>query len=417
MAQEVGRWLAAESAIRAQFLAELFAQPHPMRAFECGLGLAEGADNLNAIWLELAASYAASGSATRDARLLGGFICGVRQRDPSFTSAALEAAIDDPELAPVLPYLQACAGIDAAGIARLRRAIAKGALVAPNFRNIANGSVSNSPPNELAALLEDIGTLSGGLEIALEVLHMHFYSNKEETRNVLLVSVGRDLLARATFNRENAPHDFGTHTVAQICLSGDDGRRAAEKVCSNICAALDRYELSPHNVSYIYKALLETQPFVTLDAFLLSPSPYGIRDRFDLDFQMGPSIETVDPAILLTWANVDPDTRYPLLGKCLRIFRKKNHEEQNDISPLFLSMLNQAPDKRLFLGNPWDRVFPRSGSGSFTHALIQRKAQVMKLAEHADAEVRAWAGDAILELDRWIERERRRDRESEQSFE
>src|SRR5439155_20066410 len=42
MAQEVGRWLASDAAIRAEFLAELLAQPHPMRAFECGRGLAEG---------------------------------------------------------------------------------------------------------------------------------------------------------------------------------------------------------------------------------------------------------------------------------------------------------------------------------------------------------------------------------------
>ena len=98
MAQEVGRWLASDAAIRAEFLAELLAQPHPMRAFECGRGLAEGADDLNAIWLELATAYAAAESGTRDARVLGGFICEAHQRDQSFTSAALEAAIENPRV-------------------------------------------------------------------------------------------------------------------------------------------------------------------------------------------------------------------------------------------------------------------------------------------------------------------------------
>jgi len=416
MAQEVGRWLAADNATRAKFLPELFAQPHPMRAFECGVGLSEGADNLNVIWLELAGSYAVTGSATRDARLLGGFICGAHQRDPTFTSAALEAVINDPELAPVLPYLQARAGIDAAGIARLRRAIAKGVLVAPNFHNIANGSVSNSPPDELASLLEDIAMLSGGVEIAIEILHMHFYSNEQKTPNPRLVSVGRNLLASATFHKNRPLRDFGAHTVVRICLSGDDGR-TAEKVCANICAALASYHISPHDVSYIYKALLETQPFVTLDAFLLSPSQYGIRERFDLHFRMGPSIESVDPAILQKWANVDPDTRYPLIGKCLSMFDKKNNEEQNQISPLFLSMLNDAPDKRLFLGDLWARVHPRSWGGSLAHILVQRKAQIVKLAEEGDAQVRAWVNEVTPELDRWIENERGRDREREASFE
>jgi hypothetical protein len=418
IAQEIGRWLAADAATRAEFLPEVLAHPHPMRALQCGQGLAEGADDLNAIWLELAVSYA-SELATRDPRLLGGFICGAHQRDPSFTSAALEAAIDNPELAPVLPYLQARAGIDATGIARLRRAIAKGVLVAPNFLNIANGSVSNSPPDELAALLEDIAMLSGGIGIAIEILHMHFYGKQKETTyiNPRIKSVGRELLIRADFGKESSIRDFGAHLVILICLDGEDSCGAAEKVCSNLCKALDACCVSPHNVGHMFKALIQTHPFVTLDAFLLSPSQYGIRHRFELDFDIGPSLENIDPAILKAWANRDPHARYPLLGKCLRMFSRRKNEEQNKISPLFLSMLDQAPDKRLFLGELWDRVHPRSWGGSLAHILTQRKAQVMKLAEHADAQVRAWVTDVTPELDRWIERDRGRDREREESFE
>jgi hypothetical protein len=418
MAQEVGRWLASDAAIRAEFLAELLAQPQAMRAFECGRGLAEGANDLNAIWIELATAYGATESRTRDGRALGGFICEAHQRDQSFTSAALEAAIENPDLAPVLPYLQARVGIDAQGIERLRRAIAKGVLVAANFQSIANGSVSKSPPEPLAALIEDIATLSNGVEIALDVLHMHFFSNREETinRNARLVSVGRDLLVRANFSKDSPLRDFGAHTVILICLTGDEGGRAAEKVCGNICSALDAFHVSPHNLSHIFKALLETQPFVTLDVFLLSSS-HGIRHRFDLHFEMGPSLESVDPAILQKWAGRDPQARYPLLGKCLSMFRKKNNEEQNEISPLFLSMLDNAPDKRLFLGDLWDRVHPRSWSGSLAHILIQRKAQVMKLADHSDAQLRAWVSDVMPELDRWIAHERERERAMEESFE
>src|SRR5207245_6576765 len=125
-------------------------------------------------------------------------------------------------------------------------------------------------------LIEDIATLPGGVEIALDILHMHLAGNREETheRNAQLISVGRDLLVRTNFSKDSRPPDHGTHTVIRICLTGDEGRPAAEKVCSSICSALDAYHLSPHNLSHIFKALLETQPFVTLDAFLLSPSPH-----------------------------------------------------------------------------------------------------------------------------------------------
>jgi hypothetical protein len=412
--------LASDAATRTKFLAELLAHPRPMRAFECGRGLAGGADDLNLIWLELATAYAAAECKTRDARILGGFICEAHHRDQGFTSAALEAAIENPQLAPILPFLQACVAIDAEGIERLRRAIVKGVLVGANFQWIANGSVSKSPPEALAALLEGIATLSGGVQIALDVLQMHFSSNHEQTheRNARLISVGRDLLVRANFSKDSKPPDYGTHTVIRICLTGDQGRGAAEKVCSNICSALDAYRIFPQSLADIFKALLEAQPFVTLDAFLLSPSPHGIRHRFDLDFAMGPSLESVDPAILHAWANRDPHIRYPLLGKCLSMFRKENNEEQNEISPLFLSMLDSAPDKRRFLGDDlWDRVHPRSWGGSLAYILSQRKAQVMKLAEHPDAQVRAWADEVTPELDRWIEHARMRDRQMEESFE
>jgi ferredoxin-thioredoxin reductase catalytic subunit len=419
MAQEVGRRLASDAEVRAQFLTELLTQPQALRALECGCGLAEGADDLNAIWLELATAYRAAESRMRNATALGGFIYEAHQRDQSFTSAALEAAIEDPALAPILPYLQARIGIDAEGIERLRRAVAKGVLVAANFQSIANGSVSKSPPESLAALLEDISTLCEGVEIALDVLNMHFYSNREGTNNcnVRLVSVGRDLLVRANFSRDSPLRDFAAHTVILICLTGDEGRPAAEKLCRHVCSALDAYQVSPHNLSYIFKALLETQPFVTLDVFLLSPSPYGIHHRFDMDFTMGPSVESVNPAILQKWASRDPQARYPLLGKCLNMFRKENNEEQNEISPLFLSMLDNAPDKRLFLGDLGNRVHPRSWGGSLAHILEKRKTQVMKLAEHSDTQVRAWVADLMPELDRSIANARESDRATEESFE
>jgi hypothetical protein len=415
MAQEVGRWLANDSAVRAEFLTELLAQPHAIRAFECGRGLAEGSDDLSTIWLELAATYAAAESATRDARSLGGFIYGANQRDPRFTAAALEAAIDNPELAPILPYLQGCTGVDAVGIARLRRALAKGVLFAPSFRYIANGTVSTSPPDELAALLKEIATLPDGVEVALDILHMHLYANREqkENHNRRLVSLGRDLLGRADLSDAR---DYAAHTLIRICLAGNEGQRDAEKICGSLRSAIDAYDLDPHHCQFTLTALFETQPFTALDAFLLTTPSHRICRLFDVDF-VGPSLESLDAAILKTWADRGPGTRYASLGKCISMFRKKNNEEQNELSPLFLSMLDNAPDKRLFLGDLWDRVHPHSWSGSLAAILTERKAQVMKLAEHPDAQIRAWASEVPAELDRWIESDRGREREREESFE
>lgn len=184
-----------------------------------------------------------------------------------------------------------------------------------------------------------------------------------------------------------------------------------------LCSALDAYEVSAHNLHYTFEALLKTQPFATLDGILLSASTYGLRNRLDFDFPQGPSITTVDQPTLQTWADRDPSKRYPLLGQCLSMFRRKNNEEQNEMSPLFLSMLNHAPDKRLFLGDAWHRVHPHSWSGSLAHILVQRKAQLSKLAEDGDSQVQAWVSEVTPQIDRWIEEDRAHDRANEETFE
>ncbi|MFC3549571.1 hypothetical protein ACFOLC_00915 [Lysobacter cavernae] len=50
MAQEVGRELAHDPAVREEFMAELMVAGDQQRAFECGMGLAEGATDLNETW-------------------------------------------------------------------------------------------------------------------------------------------------------------------------------------------------------------------------------------------------------------------------------------------------------------------------------------------------------------------------------
>ena len=100
--------------------------------------------------------------------------------------------IGNPDLAANLPYLLARVAIDGQGISRLRRAIDRGVLSARDFNSIANGRVGGTPPDDLSALLTDVATLPGGVEIALDILHMHFYRDREEgrTRASSLIAVG-----------------------------------------------------------------------------------------------------------------------------------------------------------------------------------------------------------------------------------
>lgn len=364
--------------------------------------------------------FEAAESKSRNATVLGGFIYEAHQRDTGFAETSLEAAIENPALARSLPYLQARIGIDEAGIARLRRAIEKGALQSFDFMSIANGTVGDSPPEALALLLLDIADLPDGVEIALDILHMHFYRDREagRQRNPTLIALGRNLLRRTDFSKKGTLRDYGLHTIIRVCCTGSDGEATARDVCANIRGAMEVCYLSRHDLSHVLKALFETHPAAGLDMFLLPEMTSRNHRLFDADFSFGTPVENMDPAVLRQWADQDAATRYTLLGRAISMFRRKvDDEEDNGISPLFLDMLNYAPDKRAFLGDFWTRLHPRSWSGSLADILARRKAQVLTFRESPYADVRQWVDAILPELDRRIDHERSRDREGEESFE
>lgn len=419
MAKEVGSFLGQDSETRKQFLVELIPASNQQRAFECGEGLAEGATDLSQMWHEIVGEFAQIAPTMRNATVLGGFIYQANQRDAAFTSRVLESAIDDRNLATSLPYLQARVGIDKTGIDRLRRAIGKGVLSAVDFNSIANGVVGDSPPEELSSLLLDIAQLSDGVEIALDILHMHFFRDREAGQqwHHLLIETGRNLLRRTDFSLKGHLRDYGMHTVVSICCAGIEGEDTARDVCDHLSVAIKSYQTSPYDVNYVLKGLFETQTFIALDAFLLHGVTSGTTNLFEMHFSFDTPIEKIDPALLRQWANMDPTLRYPLLGQAIPMFKRKHGEESDDLDPIFLELLDLAPDKYTFLGDYWARLHPRSWMGSLADILTRRRSRVLRLKVSPHAEVRHWVDELLPDLDLWIENEQIRDRDKEERFE
>ena len=418
-AREIGKAMATEPEARRIFVPEVLAEHNAPRAAEFGQGLADGADDLAAMWQELVAAVRPIAASECDTTVLGGFLYRANKRDPDFCSPVLDAAVTDPDLSRHLPYFQARVDLGAAALARLRRAIALGTVGAINFFAIANGLIGVAPARDLADLLDELAGLDGGVERALDILHMYFYRDREEKRDhdPRLVAKGRDLLARADFTKQGMLRDYGLKGVIRISLAGDAGRETARTVCRSIRAALDKVRISSQDLQYILKGLFQVHPDIALDEFLL-PTPLR-RNRFVLERAYGLEgpIAGPDSKILAAWAAHDPAVRYPLLGGGLNLFLDGHDEDAGELSPVFLALLDRAPDKRAFLGNFWDRLHPHGWSGSLADVLLRRRARIKPLKDHPSADVRRWVTDMEGELDRWIESERARDRRHEESFE
>jgi hypothetical protein len=383
------------------------------------VGLAEGTSDLSELWREVITEFAQVDPNARNATVLGGYIYQAHQRDAKFTCSALEVLIDDRDLAPSLPYLQARVGIDDVGINRLRRAIGKGVLRAVDFTSIANGAVGESSPEGLSALLLDVSQLPDGVAVALDILHMHFFCHKDSGRewDQLLIDTGRNLLRRTDFRNIGQLRDFGMQTVVNICCAGVDGADIAREVCENLRVAIELYEASPYDVNHVLEGLFNTQTFIALDAFLLHRVTPETTNLFDMHFSFETPIEKIDLRLLREWANIDSKLRYPPLGQAIPMFKRKHGEESNSLDPVFLELLEFAPDKIAFLGDYWGRIYPRSWMGSLADILIQRRSQVLNFQLSPHPEVRRWVDELLPELSLWIEKEQVRDRAKEESFE
>ncbi len=211
--------------------------------------------------------------------------------------------------------------------------------------------------------------------------------------------------------------DYGLDTIIRICCAGSDGDTTARDVCAHIRGLMEDSYLSHHDFRNVLKALFEVQPAAALDVFLLPRLTSHNQRLFEPGAHFRTPVENMDSVALRQWADQDPTTRYPLLANAISMFSRKDRDDENGLSPLFLDLLNHAPDRRAFLGDFFTRLHPTSWSGSLADIFIRRKAQVLTLRDNQHADVRQWVNAVIPQLDRWIEHERKNDRKNEESFE
>jgi hypothetical protein len=416
-AVDIGKAVASSPSDLHILLPEISSARQQRRAYQFGRGLAQGSLDLGEMWSALKAAYTAAATEHRNPTMMGGFLNEAHARDPDFVALALDAAIDEPSVAPSLPFLQARVGIDEAGITRLRTAIAKAALSSNDFWSIADGSIEGTTPSDLTGLLGDIAGLPGGVAVAIEMLHMYLFSHRNDQNPTApeLIEIGRNMLLRLDFN-EHARR-WGLLVIAQQCLAGFDAEEITRKICQNIRSTLDTGKVSSHVISQLLEGLFDAQPVIALTEFLLGGDADSSVLPIWLRFGDRMPIEKIAPDVLTAWADQDPDSRYNLLSETIGIFTKEHGEEQHQLSPLFLALLDRAPNKSAFLGDCHSRLQPKGWGASLADVLVKRWEVIRQLGEHRDNSVRQWVTDMEAPVAGWIEAERQRDRRREESFE
>lgn len=426
MAIEVGRELAQDTTVRAEFLAELIAAPLATRAYNCAYGIGQAADSLSAMWSEIVSMCEKPDSNSYHViQILAGFLKAARERDESFVSDVLGAMIDNPKLAESFPSVQGRLGVDADGVERVRVAMKKGLVDAAWLRGLAVHGIEKAPTGPLVILIEEISKLSDGVEVAIDVLQTYLMRSPRDSYGIdeRIVSVGRELLTRVQFQRGRFQGgrtnlDYEIRSVILACLGGESAAHAAKEICRHLCVALRLREVFSYDVEQTLSALFQAQPLIALDVFLSPQSAGDALRAFDLGFRQSGPVESLDHSILREWANRDPAGRYPILGEHIQIFQKRRDDkDREELSPCFVVLLDETPDKLAFLGDFADRLHAQGGSGSFVDSLNSRKMLLMEAAEKFDEVTRRWIEEGAAKFDLWREQVRRSERSTEESFE
>lgn len=418
-AVEIGKAMAPDRALVAEFLKEVLVHQGQDRTYEFGRGLAQGAEMLAQGWSDLVAAYRAADTRERSATTLGGFLYEAHRLEPGFAGPALETIAHDQDLGAQLPYLQARVALDEEGLERLAMGIGLGHLTAWNFMAIANGGIRGAPAVALTNLLERLAEIERGTGVAIAILNMRLCDDREDPASFdpLLIAAGRRLLRRVDFTDIKAVRDFALGGVVTACLSQSDATEDARAVFAALGEAFRAYHVSLYTAHHLLEAVFKSQPELALDMFLLGPEGTADDDPFEAGTYKASPIETLGETVLADWAGKDSAIRYPRLANALSLFKPSPNDEDQGLSPVFLALLGQAPDKAAFLGDGYRRIHPMSWSGSLADVLERRRTVLAGLADLDDPAVAAWLADQNVMFERWIAHERRRGAEQEESFE
>lgn len=419
-AKAIGREFGSNTELLGGFLPEALRSRKSDFAFYFGMGLAQSTADLKETWQALRSELSRIPSEQQNPTIMGGFLSKLNESEAGLCADILDEVLSDPGLSAHFVYLQAQVDLDIDAIERLRKAISTGHIEARCFKALASGIIRSAPQASLSSMLDDLCRLQDGVCTALEILYIAVLCLRGDRIEIdeILLEMGHQLLLRTDYKKAQNSAEHEITEIIKTCYAGCSGERRAHALCRTLKARVSTAKLYPFELDYVLNALFEVQPIIALDELLLvSEGDEGSQIIGKSTFTQQSPLEVVDPATLWRWADKAPDARYPLIGGSISIFAKKNFDDDDGLSPLFLQGLEKAPDKAAFLGADEMRVHPSSWSGALSDILERRQEYLQALAEHPDSNVQVWVSEMISKLRQWAASERERESEREESFE
>lgn len=354
-----------------------------------GRGLAHAANQPECVWADMVAQYAATPVEQQNFHLMGGFLASLKAHKPDLLGPFLDQIASTPTLAVGLPYLQNVVGTDQPGLRRLMDIAKDETIPTWRFRHLVLKSDGQEDTDHLLVnLMEALAHRpDGGPEAAADIL-LFLVGDTSSPPSELLKAFGRKFLLEWRIERDRERDcDHTLSRIVAACLAGPSGVESAAALAQSIAQAAADFKISRYDYPHLIGALLKTQPQAVLDAFLLSQNRYGERLLYDYDTDEDSALSQVPEDVLMSWANMAPADRYPLVAGLVRLF-----DQHHAPAPIMLRLIEGSPERALTLSAMADNLGPSTGMLNELVATHEARAMgIEALFTHPLPDVADWA--------------------------
>jgi hypothetical protein len=402
----------------AELMPELVTGQGRLWAF--GRGLAAGSADIRAAWKALTEAFKAAGPKDRRTQVLGGFLNGLNEHDPDVANNLLDATLSDPALGADFPALQSLVVIDGKGVTRLKECLKLGISSARDFYALVGGRASDPiPGKDLRELLNGIASKPDGSNVALEILYMRLFSDRDQKKPAVpeVVETGRDLLEKIDFKKDGQRHDHRLASIVRACLTGDGAGKAFTAVCENFKKVVADNTVYTFHYDDFVQSLFTARPVDALDSFLGGDEANRkLGTTIILDtMRHGKSIQFVIADDIIRWCEQDPGERYLLVANVVPPFKTETEKTALEWNPTVLALLDRSPDPVASLKQLVQRFAPMSWSGSRAAIMESRLPLLKQLESHANPRIAEVAREEGLRFQQQVEKERKWETENDRS--
>lgn len=350
------------------------------------------------------------------------FLEGLVKTNPSLCNRLLDESLANAALHRFFVTMQASAGLDEAGVARMLEAVKQDTVPVHSFSALGCRQVCD----ELGALAFEslvlaIAKRDGGLEPALRIFHMRLLLSDKRPVEPEERKLARALLRMVAFD-ENRPDV--AHILAEIvrqCLSPSEDYALADVVCERLSSGFGQYQIYSWNYAELIRELSAIFPRSVLN-IMVEKAPRGWQGRreiFRSFHQSGPCpLQNIADDVLLEWAHERPETRFFYLAEVMHPWQSTNRvratdnefdEQQADVlqwTSAALRVLREAPDPLAILNQYVQSFRPSGWSGSLAGILDTRVPLLQSLEKDDDQQIAVAAAAALASFKESIQRER-----------